>query len=489
MRLIFRVLTLSLLAVVAAVPVQAEHLEADCPLSFVGGSPAVSSFASSAHGAFRNGNMVYVLRGGNLTTYETTPLGDLKIVRDDVIDTANDDVDGGTVYHNGYLFISGNAGLETFDLRNVTAGGNEPIFAGRVPGAHYGRMTASGNLLAATNPAYDLPCFAYTASCQNYVDIYNISNPANPVHIHRLHSGMVFQGFNDVAFVNGRLYTTGFGGTFGLTMTNPSSPSIAVANGVRGEFLATNGTSILAVGLENVIGVFTIGSAGQMNHFAVFDLPSIMDRGNGLRFHPDAAITDQRLITLIDEKNPMVPGGSARTIAFDVFDFSVPYYQGFDDRINENVSFVESNERMFNPIAVGPYVYVIGEVTGTQKWGACGAMAGRVELDSVRALSCGGAEIRGWVTGQNKIMNVEVFLDGDFLGNANFGAERPEISSSNPPVTWRIPVNLDQTARGTRTIRAIGTDGLGNRFQFASAQVYFPGPGRNCTSRSRPTSR
>ena len=36
---------------------------------------------------------------------------------------------------------------------------------------------------------------------------------------------------------------------------------------------------------------------------------------------------------------------SARTIAFDVFDFTVPFYEGFDDRIYENVTMTATNEQ------------------------------------------------------------------------------------------------------------------------------------------------
>ncbi len=214
-----------------------------------------------------------------------------------------------------------------------------------------------------------------------------------------------------------------------------------------------------------------------------------MSRGNGLRFHRDAWINDTRMITMIDEKDPFRPGGSARTIAFDAFDFTVPFYEGFDDRIYENVSLTTTNERLFDPIMVGPYVYVVGEMSGTQKWGACGRMAGAIELDSVRGLSCGGAEIHGWVTGAAKIVNVEVFLGGEFLGNATIGNPRTDVVTSNEVLTWGIPVNLDAIPRSTRTLRAVATDVQGNRYQFAATDLYFPGSGQNCTNRRRFTKR
>ncbi|HVR42677.1 MAG TPA: hypothetical protein VMS56_04465 [Thermoanaerobaculia bacterium] len=488
--MIIRVFVLTLLAFGITTTTRADHLTADCPLSLVGATPAITTFDDSPHGVFQNGSVVYLLRGQNLTTLESTEVGDLVVLREDFLDEmANRDPEGGTVYNNGYLYVSGDAGLETWDLRNVHQNGTSPALVGRIAGAHYRRMAANGNVLAATYPAKDLPCAPNALlGCQNWIDIYSIADPANPVLVRRMMSGTLFIGFQDVAFASNYLYTTTMNGTFGFNVSNPGSPALVLANATVGEFLATNGTGLLAVGQETRVGMFTVRSDGALNFFSVFTLPSIVNRANSLMFHPEAWVSDTRLITMIDEKNPMT-GRSARTIAFDVFDFTVPFFEGFDDRIYENVSFTTADERLFNPVAVGPFVYVVGEVSGTQKWGACGMMAGRIQLDSVRSLSCGGAEIHGWVTGEHRIVNVEVFLDGDFLGNANFGSPRHDIVTSNPVMTWRIPVDLDDTPRGDRVLRAVGTDALGNRFQFASAELFFPGPGSNCTSRRRASKR
>lgn len=490
MRLINRVVFLTLLLAFATTgPALADHFVADCPLSLVSGTPSISSFASSPHGVFKNGSMVYLMRGQNLTTLEATALGDLKVVREDFLDEmVNRDPNGGSVYHNGYLFVAGDAGLETWDLRNVRPNGTAPVQIGVIPNVHYQRLTARGNVLAALYPATALPCAPNGTTCQNFIDLYNISDPAAPVLLHRFNAGFTHRGFNDILFVRDWLAVTGISGTSLFNVADDGSLTFASSSSTRGEFLASDGV-VLAVGQEELIGVFTVGPTGSLGYFTVFTLPSIMNVANGMRFHPQMWVSNSRLVTLIDERDPFVPGGSARTIAIDVFDFKVPFYEGFDDRIYESVSFVETNERLYNPVAVGPYVYLVGEVSGTQKWGACGAMAGEVELDTVRGLTCGGAEIHGWVTGANRIVNVEVFLDGDFLGNANFGSDRQDTMIAQPVHTWRLPVNLDSVARSTRSLRVIGTDVLGNRFQFASEEVFFPGPGSNCTNRRRTTKR
>jgi hypothetical protein len=186
---------------------------------------------------------------------------------------------------------------------------------------------------------------------------------------------------------------------------------------------------------------------------------------------------------LIDERDPHTrePG---RTIAFDAFDFSVPFWEGADDRIYENVSMTFPDEVKYDPILVGPYVYVIGQISGTQKWGACDQIHGQVKFELVAALPCGGAELHGTVTGKHKIESVELFLDDVSLGFATLGTQAPG-DSVLAVRNFRINVNLDETSKGEHWLRAVATDALGQRRQFYATEVYFPGPGQNCTTRKR----
>ena len=153
----------------------------------------------------------------------------------------------------------------------------------------------------------------------------------------------------------------------------------------------------------------------------------------------------------------------------------------------EQISFIPTNDEVkYNPLAVGPLVYVVGDMSGLQTYGACGQMTGRIEFTGINALACAGAELHGWVTGALKITNVEVFLDGGSLGSANItGPPRIDVPSTTPVTPWKIAVNLDQTAKGEHVIRAVGTDASGNRRQFASMRVLFGGPGANCVTRRR----
>src|SRR5258708_23065598 len=199
-----------------------------------------------------------------------------------------------------------------------------------------------------------------------------------------------------------------------------------------------------------------------MNPSAISTLQArTIERSNPIMFHHQGYFDEPngRMITMIDEKD-MDTLQPARTIAFDVFDFTVPFGSGSDPRPNENVSYVTPDEVKFNPTTVGPFVYIVGQMSGMQSYGACGNVTGHIDWDGTPALSCGGAEIHGWVTGSQKIVNVELLFDSGSLGSATLGgAPRPDVPSpSGTPISgWRINVNLDQTPNGEHILRAVGT--------------------------------
>ncbi|MEO8035111.1 MAG: hypothetical protein ABI837_11820, partial [Acidobacteriota bacterium] len=191
----------------------ADHLTAECALSLVGNNQPASSFALSPHGVYRSGSQVFVLRGQTLTTYTTSDIGDLSVAREDFIGSlAARETQGGTAFSNGFLYVSGEAGLEIFDLRNVRAGGNAPLLVSRTSGLHYRRMVVNGNQLAGLYPATDIPCAPTVTTCTNYIDIVNISNANSPTRVGMLSTfASSFLGFNDIAFNNGFLVATGGG--------------------------------------------------------------------------------------------------------------------------------------------------------------------------------------------------------------------------------------------------------------------------------------
>jgi hypothetical protein len=479
------------LALLLVPSAQANHETADCPLSLADSTPAGTSFHLSPHGVFRSNGRVYALRGQVLTTYATTEVGNLSIEREDFVGSmAARETEGAVVFSNGRLFISSEAGLEIYDLRNVRAGGNAPILVHRAAGFHYRRMVISGNRLAGLFPATDMSCHPDGGSfCTTHIDLVDITTLTNPTILSRIESYPFIdrRAWNDIAFNQGYLIAVGEESLLAFDITNPTAPREMFSDDdMRGRFLISDGNNFLGVGDDDAIWVYDIraGVFPFFNRQRLITIPQYLtiDRANDIRFnrHGFWDASGARLTTLIEEVSPMNLK-PARTIAFAVYDFTVRQDEGSASRVFENVTLVNDDEVKHNPVAVGNYVYVVGERTGIQTWGSCGVAAGKIELDSPTHLTCGGAQIHGWVTGQQKIVNVELFLDNQVLGAATLGPIRTDVSSPTPVSMWRVNVNLDNTARGEYQLRAIATDALGVRRQFAERRIFFEGPGRNCT--------
>ena len=471
----------------------ADHWSGECPLSLVDSTPAVTDFDLSPHGVFRSGNLVYVLRGNVLTTYTTNDTGNLTIAREDFLGSlAGRETEGGTAFANGFLYVSSEAGLEVFDLTNTRAGGTAPVRRSLTPNLHYRRMTVSGNRLAGLYPATDLPCYpqgSITPLCNNQIEILDVSNPAAPgiVGVIQSRSLSQFRGINDVAFNQGLLMVLSEEGLTAVDISNPAATTRPAFAPFPGKWLVSNGTDLIGVGTDSTINVFAVRNMLPIfTRTALLTIPQYLtiERANPIRFSRNAWWDDPngRLVTMIEEVDPMTLEAS-RTIAFDVFDLTVPLFEGQVERIFEDVTMLNEDEVKHNPVVVGPFVYVIGEQTGLQSYGACGQVTGRIELDSPRQLTCGGSNLHGWVTGQQKIVSVEVFLNNTPLGPATLGGPlRTNVSSNTPVTPWNIRVNLDATARGEYQLRVIGTDILGRRRQFANRRLFFEGPGQNCAN-------
>jgi len=502
MRVMSRVaLIVIVLCGISAIPLHAQNnFTADCPMSLVSTDAAPTDFSLSPHGVFRSGSQLFVLRGQTLTTYNVTDTGDFNPVRQDFIGSMGArETNGGVAFNNGILFVSSEAGLEIFDLRNVRAGGSAPVLLSRSPGLHYRRLAVSGNTLAGVFPSTDMPCYPnFSTFCFNTVDLFDVTNLNVPFQVARISSlqSRAFLGWNDLTFNQGFLFVTGEGGTVGFNVNDPTRPITLGQFGVPGKFLISNNTTLLAVGNDQTITLYTVGLGGGLTPFATYVLPGdTFERANPIRFHRQGFVDEMngRMVTMVDEldRETLQP---ARTIAIDVFDFTVPMYEGSYQRIYENISMTTPDEVKYNPVAIGSYVYVVGSLSGLQTYGACGNIAGAIDWDGTQALNCGVAEIRGWVTGALKIANVELLLDNGSLGTTSVGGvPRTDISSATPVYTWRI--NFDTSVLTqvgatptVHTLRAIGTDAFGNRRQFAS-QKFTLLQGANCTSRRRSAGR
>jgi hypothetical protein len=473
--------------------VMADHFIGECPLSLVDSTPAVTDFDLSPHGVFRSGNLVYVLRGNVLTTYTSNDTGNLTIAREDFLGAlAGRETEGGTAFANGFLYVSSEAGLEIFDLTNTRAGGTAPVRRSLTPNLHYRRMVVSDNRLAGVYPSTDMPCYplgSTTPLCVNQIEILDVTNPAAPgiVGVIQSRAFSQFRGINDIAFNFGLLMVLSEEGLTAVDITNPALPVRPGFVPFPGKWLVSNGTDVIGVGTDSTINIFSVRNmAPILTRTALLTIPQYLtiDRANAIRFNRNAWWDEGngRLVTMIEEIDPMSLH-TARTIAFDVFDLTVPLFEGQAERIYEDVTMLREDEVKHNPVVVGPFVHVIGEESGLQTYGSCGQVTGRIELDSPRELTCAGASLHGWVTGQQKVVSVEVFLNNTPLGPATLGGPlRTNVSSNTPVTPWSIRVNLDNTVRGEYQLRVIGTDILGRRRQFANRRLFFEGPGANCTN-------
>src|SRR5205807_10005838 len=260
-------------AVLSAPTAVADQYQATCPLTLVATNAGPTAFYQSPHGVFRFGSQVFALRGQTLTTYTVTDLGDMQIAREDFIGAlAARETKGGVAFNAGFLYVSSEAGLEIYDLRNVRAGGTAPILISRTPGLRYHRLAVSGTTLAALYPATDLPCSAvFTVvpnSCFNQIDIYSVANPLTPVRVSTLSTFVnPLGGYNDIAFNFGILVAAANGSTVAWNLTNPASPTAMSGAAVPGTFLVSNGSNLLGVGNDGSIITYTITPFDPSNFF------------------------------------------------------------------------------------------------------------------------------------------------------------------------------------------------------------------------------
>ena len=163
---------------------------------------------------------MYVVHGGTLTTFNVTDVGEIRLSRpEDPLPLMGRENDGGITYSNGRLYVSTERGLEVYDLTGAVNGGVGPVFVTRIPGLHYRRLTASGDLLAGLFPMNDIPCSPMVqGNCRNAIDIIFIGDPANPFRVGQVTSINNFFAFEDIAFANGFLYATGDRGTIALSL-------------------------------------------------------------------------------------------------------------------------------------------------------------------------------------------------------------------------------------------------------------------------------
>ena len=277
---------------------------------------------------------MFALRGQTLTTYTVTDLGDMQIAREDFIGAlAARETKGGVAFNAGFLYVSSEAGLEIYDLRNVRAGGTAPILVSRTPGLRYHRLAISGNVLAALYPGHRPAVLRERharpiPNCFNQIDIYNVANPLAPGP--RQHALDVPQPARRLQRHRLQLRRPRRRGQRRHGRLEHHQSRRADARRRRSPFRARSWS---ATARTSSASATTRRSSPTRSRptgptfFTPFTYHSTanlqVERANPIIFHPQAAFDEAngRLITMIDELDHQTLQ-PARTIAFDVFDYA-----------------------------------------------------------------------------------------------------------------------------------------------------------------------
>jgi hypothetical protein len=102
--------------------------------------------------------------------------------------------------------------------------------------------------------------------------------------------------------------------------------------------------------------------------------------------------------------------------------------------------------------------------------------AGFAGVDGGAILS-GTATVSGWAWALSHVTSVDVFVDGNRVGSATYGLERPDVPAAFPgapsAVGFQYPLDTTRFPNGTHTIVSKATDGAGHVATFATSQVSF----------------
>jgi N-acetylmuramoyl-L-alanine amidase len=89
---------------------------------------------------------------------------------------------------------------------------------------------------------------------------------------------------------------------------------------------------------------------------------------------------------------------------------------------------------------------------------------------------------QGWATSDGGVTAVELLIDGNFIGSAQYGFPRPDVQQQNPQLNnsansgWRFPMDTTQLANARHRLTVRILDNFGNRSILGSVDFYTQNP-------------
>jgi hypothetical protein len=95
----------------------------------------------------------------------------------------------------------------------------------------------------------------------------------------------------------------------------------------------------------------------------------------------------------------------------------------------------------------------------------------------------GNVTFQGWATDDNGgVTAVEIIIDGNFIGSAQLGFPRPDVTEQNPQLHftansgWRFTMDTSKLANARHRLTARVVDAFGNRSEIGSVDFYTQNP-------------
>jgi hypothetical protein len=111
------------------------------------------------------------------------------------------------------------------------------------------------------------------------------------------------------------------------------------------------------------------------------------------------------------------------------------------------------------------------------------AIQGFIDIPTSFDYVKGNVTFQGWAANErNSVATVEILVDGDFIGQAQFGYPRPDVQEANPTLFgaassgWRFTMDTTKLSNARHRLTVRATDSAGLRTEIGSVDFYVANP-------------